>query len=85
MTALKSAINCENKASLQSAAIKSKHNHLNFSAPQLQELCAPNYHSSAGCEMTSQYVFILLPHLALNCNINWSDNCSGATCNEYVI
>ena len=33
-TAMKSAINCQSEASLQSSAIESKHNHLNFSAPQ---------------------------------------------------
>jgi hypothetical protein len=33
-TATKSAINCQSKASLQSSAIESKHNHFNFGAHQ---------------------------------------------------
>ena len=36
-TATKSAINCQSKASLQSSAIASKHNHFNFGAPQLHQ------------------------------------------------
>ena len=34
-TAAKSAINCQSKASLQSSAIESKHNHFSFGAPQV--------------------------------------------------
>jgi len=69
-SALKSAINCQSIASLQSQAIESKHNHLNLGAPQFPELYAFNHHSSAHSEMTSYYAFIPLLHIAVNPNIN---------------
>jgi hypothetical protein len=62
MTASKSAINSQSKASLQSPAIESKHNHLEFSAPQFPELYAYAWvhYFSAHCEMTSHFAFIPL-------------------------
>ena len=59
-TASKSAINCQSKVCLQSSAIGSKQNYLNFGPPQFPELYACNYHTSAHCEMPSQYAFIPL-------------------------
>jgi len=74
-TARKSSINCQSKASLQSSAIESKHNHLNFGAPQFPGtactqssfLCPPwdlrltthSYHCSI---LLSTPTFILSQH-----------------------
>ena len=63
-TASKSAIYSQSKASLQSAAIQSKHNHLNLGAPQFLELYACNYHSPAHCKMASHHAFIPLEHIS---------------------
>jgi hypothetical protein len=58
--AMQSVINCQSKASMQSSAIESKHNHFNFGAPQFPGTACMQPSFLGPPDMTSHYTLIPL-------------------------